>query len=285
MPLAVALMPGLARIAVDVADAIPSPADIAAALPEGARDRVHLTHVKLKADGALTTHTAWLRAPYHDAPHAGGPVHDPAALAERIRGAVAAGWATATHAIGDAAVAAVLDACAAAPAPPRPHRLEHAMLLDEVLVARLAASGMAAVVQPEFLAWAGGTYRARLGEERAARLLPFAALLRAGIPMPFSSDRPVVRGAPLDGVRAALQHDPALSIAEAFHAWTAAGAAVLGDDDAGRLEVGRRSDLVILSRDPTVVPTAAWARRDDGIAVVATIARGRLVAGRLEGLT
>jgi len=158
------------------------------------------------------------------------------------------------------------------------------MLLDADLVARLAASGAAAVVQPEFLAWAGATYRARLGEERAARLLPFEALLRAGIPMPFSSDRPVVRGAPLDGVRAALRHDPALSIAEAFHAWTAAGAAVLGDDDAGRLEVGRRSDLVILSRDPASVPRAAWARGDDGIAVVATIVGGRLVAGRLEGL-
>jgi predicted amidohydrolase YtcJ len=284
MPLAVALLPGLARIAPGVGDPVPSPADIGAMLPETARDRVGLTHVKLKADGALTTHTAWLRAPYGDAPHAGGPVHDPAALAERVRRAVAAGWAVATHAIGDAAVAAVLDTCAAAPAPSCLHRLEHAMLLDEDLLARLAASRMAAVVQPEFLAWAGATYRARLGEERAARLLPFAALLRAGVPMAFSSDRPVARGAPLDGVRAALRHDPALSTAEAFHAWTAAGAAVLDDDDAGRLDVGRRSDLVILSRDPTLVPTAAWARRDDGITVVATIARGRLVAGRLEGL-
>jgi predicted amidohydrolase YtcJ len=284
MPLAVALMPGLVRIAPGVGDAVPSPADIAAALPEAARNRVRLSHVKLKADGALTTHTAWLGAPYDDAPHAGGPVHDRAVLAERIRGAAAAGWATATHAIGDAGVAAVLDAYAAAPAlPGTAHRIEHAMLLDEDLVARLAASGVTAVVQPEFLAWAGATYRARLGAERAARLLPFAALLRAGIAMPFSSDRPVVPGAPLDGVRAALRHDAGLSVAEAFHAWTAAGAAVLGDDEAGRLEVGRRSDLVILSRDPTAVPTAAWSRGEDGIAVVATIVGGRLVAGRLEG--
>ena len=285
MPQAVALMPGLVRVAPAPGDAVPSPADIAAALPEAARNRVRLSHVKLKADGALTTHTAWLRAPYEDAPHAGGPVHDPDMLAERIRRAIAGGWAVATHAIGDAAVAAVLEAYAAAPAATCPHRLEHAMLLDEDLVARLAASGVTAVVQPEFLAWAGPTYRARLGEERAARLLPFAALLAAGIPMPFSSDRPVVPGAPLDGVRAALRHDPALSAAEAFHAWTAAGAATLGDDEAGRLEVGRRSDLVILSRDPTAVPTAAWARGDDGVAVVATIVGGRLVAGQLEGLT
>jgi len=292
MPLAVSLMPGLVRIAPAPGDAVPSPPDIAADLPDAARARVRLTHVKLKADGALTTHTAWLRAPYEDAPHAGGPVHDPSALAERIRGATAAGWAVATHAIGDAAVIAVLDAYAAAaatatavaPDPAHPHRVEHAMLLDGDLIARLAASGATAVVQPEFLAWAGATYRARLGEVRAAQLLPFAALLAAGISMPFSSDRPVVPGAPLDGVRAALRHDSGLSVAEALHAWTAAGAAALGDDDAGRLDVGRRSDLVILSRDPTVVPTRAWARGDDGIAVVATIAGGHLVAGRLEGL-
>jgi predicted amidohydrolase YtcJ len=243
-----------------------------------------VTHVKLKADGALTTHTAWLRAPYKDAPHAGGPVHEPAALADRIRGAIAAGWAVATHAIGDAAIDAILDAYAAAPAPPRPHRVEHAMILDADLIARLAASGATAVVQPEFLAWAGTTYLARLGGERSTRLLPFAAILAAGIPMPFSSDRPVVPGAPLDGVRAALRHDAGLSVAEAFHAWTAAGAVVLGDDGAGVLEVGRRSDLVILSRDPTAVPQRAWVRGDDGIGVVATIVGGRLVAGRLDGL-
>ena len=284
MPLAVALMPGLVRIAPAPGDAVPSPADIAAMLPDAVRDRVRLSHVKLKADGALTTHTAWLRAPYDDAPHAGRPVHDPAALAERVRRAIGGGWAVATHAIGDAAVTAVLDAYAAAPAPQRPHRLEHAMLLDEDLVARLAASGATAVVQPEFLAWAGPTYRIRLGAERAARLLPFAALLAAGIPMSFSSDRPVVPGAPLDGVRAALRHEAGLSVAEALHAWTAAGAAALDDDDAGRLAAGCRSDLVILSRDPTAVPAAAWARGDDGIVVVATIAGGRLVAGRLEGL-
>jgi len=293
MPLAVSLLPGLARIAPAPGDPVPSPADLAALLPEDVRARVRLSHVKLKADGALTTRTAWLRDPYADAPHAGGPVHDPAALAERIRRAAAAGWASATHAIGDAAVAAVLDAYAAAPAPnagggtPAPpgaaHRIEHAMLLDDDLVARLAASGVTAVVQPEFLAWAGLTYRARLGAERAGRLLPFSRLLAAGIPTAFSSDRPVVPGAPLAGVRAALRHDPALSAAEALHAWTVAGAAALGDDDAGCLAVGRRSDLVILSGDPTAVPRDAWARGTDRIRVEATVAAGHTVHGTLGG--
>jgi predicted amidohydrolase YtcJ len=197
---------------------------------------------------------------------------------------VRAGWGLATHAIGDAAVAAVLDAYAMAPVRARPHRIEHAMLLDADLIERLAASRATAVVQPEFLTWAGATYRARLGEERAARLLPFAALLRAGIPMAFSSDRPVVAGAPLDGIRAALRHDAALSVAEALHSWTAAGGAALGDDEAGRLQVGHRADMVILSADPTAVPRDAWRRGEDGIAVLATVAGGRVVAGRMEGL-
>jgi predicted amidohydrolase YtcJ len=282
MPLAVALLPGLARIAPAPGDPVPGPADMAALLPDDVRARVRLSHVKLKADGALTTRTAWLRAPYADAPHAGGPVHDPAALAERIRRAADAGWATATHAIGDAAIDAVLEACAATPAPDGvAHRIEHAMLLDNDLLARLAESGVTAVVQPEFLAWAGPTYRARLGEERAGRLLPFSRLLAAGVPLAFSSDRPVVPGAPLAGVRAALRHDPGISAAEALHAWTVAGAAALGDADAGCLTVGRRADLVILSRDPTAVPRDAWGRSADGIRVDATVAAGRVVHGIL----
>jgi predicted amidohydrolase YtcJ len=284
MPLAVALLPGLGRLAARPDDPVASPADLAGHLPAAVRERARLTHVKLKADGALTTRTAWLREPYLDAGHAGEPVHDPEALARRIAAAAAAGWAAAVHAIGDAAVVAVLDAFSTAPAPAeRRHRIEHAMLLDAGLLDRLAASGATAVVQPEFLAWAGPTYRARLGAERAARLLPFAALLAAGIPTAFSSDRPVVPGAPLDGVRAALRHDPDLSAAEALHAWTAAGAAALDDRDAGRLVVGARSDLVILSADPTAVPREAWAAGDDGIRVEATVAAGTTVHGVLGG--
>jgi predicted amidohydrolase YtcJ len=85
----VSLLPGLARIATNPNDAVPGPADLAVLLPADVRTRVRLSHVKVKADGALTTRTAWLRESYADASHAGGPVHDPAALAERIRRAAA----------------------------------------------------------------------------------------------------------------------------------------------------------------------------------------------------
>ncbi len=310
-PLGLGLMPGLVLLA-PRADADPPPVgEIAALLPPGARDRIRLDRAKLYADGALTTRTAWLGAPYADQPgEAGRPAHEPAELAERVRRARRAGWGVATHAIGDAAIAAVLDACEAAAgeaaagdgeAGTTGNRIEHAMLLTGPLVerlARLAARGDldAVVVQPEFTAWAGATYRSRLGE-RMADLLPYARLLAAGIPMAFSSDRPVVAGAPLDGIRAALRHassmgegasaprgDPSISVAEALHAWTAAAARAAGAPDVGVLAAGRPADLVILSGDPTAIPARAWASGEDGIVVTATLVGGRLVAGGVEGI-
>ena len=82
-------------------------------------------------------------------------------------------------------------------------------------------------------------------------------------------------------MRAALRHAPGLSVAEALYAWTAAGAAALGDEEGGRIAVGGPSDLVILTGDPTAVPAGTWARREDGVRVEATIVAGRLVHGTL----
>ena len=299
-PLGLSLMPGLTRLAPDPADDPVGPAEILALLRAGERDAVVVRHVKLKADGALTTRTAWLTAPYEDAPATiGRPVHDPAALAERVRRATRAGWGVATHAIGDAAIGAVLDAYEAAateraaaertgtdmpPTSPAAHRVEHAMLLPPALLARLAAHGWRVVAQPEFTAWAGDVYRRRLGDVRADRILPYRELLAAGVPLAFSSDRPVVGGAPLAGVRAALRHDPGISAAEALHAWTAAAAVAAGAAAAGVLATGRRADLVILPGDPTAVSPGAWAAGEDGMRVVATVAAGQLVQGALDGL-
>ncbi|MCU0483940.1 MAG: amidohydrolase family protein, partial [Chloroflexi bacterium] len=193
LPQRVALLPALARLAPDRTGTLPSPADWAAAIPVAARDRLGVAGTKAFADGALTTHDAWLVAPYADLPRASGrPAVDPAALAERIRQAAAAGWVVAIHAIGDAAIASAVAACARAPAVPgRRHRVEHVIVVAPGQVEALARAGVAVTVQPEFVAWAGDVYRARLGDERCARLLPYAELLAAGIPLAFSSDRPV----------------------------------------------------------------------------------------------
>lgn len=297
-PQRLTVLPGLARLARADEDP-PAPEDVRALVPEDQRDRIRVGAAKHYADGALTTRDAWLAEPYADEPGSRGRrAHDPAELQERLRRAHRAGWQLATHAIGDAAVAAVLDAyegaLAEAPrADPRP-RIEHAMLLSPATVARFRALGVAAVVQPEFTAWAGDIYLARLGPERTARLLPYAALLEAAVPLAFSSDRPITKGSPLAGVRAALAHRapsgrklapglPLPSVAEALHAWTSGAAWVAADEgESGRLAVGLRADLAVLSADPTSIAAQAWAEGSDGVEVVGTVSGGRVVAGALD---
>ncbi len=310
-PARVALLPGLVRLAIAADADPPSPVDVAAAFPSAVRDRIRLDRAKLFADGALTTRTAWLGEAYADEPvRAGGtseparpgrpPGHPPGRdgapgeMAERVDRAARAGWAVATHAIGDAAIVATLDAYATAgPALPdgRRHRIDHAMLLPDHLLERIATAGVPLVLQPEFVTWAGDIYRARLGPERAGLLNRYASLLAAGVPIAFSSDRPVVGGAPLDGVRAALRHAGPSgltlaaaerpSVTEALRAWTAGAAAAMNDADGGVIAPGRRADLVVLSTDPTAVPGEAWASGRDGVRVVATVVGGRVVAGAL----
>jgi len=287
----IALMPGLGRLVVADEDP-PTPTDIASLVPEALRDRLRVHGCKLKADGALTTRTALLREDYADeAGWRGRAAHEPGALAERIRRADRAGWQVCTHAIGDAAIDEVLDALEALAATGRRHRIEHAMLLDDASITRIAAIGAIASVQPEFVPWAGDTYVARLGPERAARMNRYASLLAAGIPVAFGSDRPVVPGAPLDGIRAALRHagpsgrrlapGESPSPAEALHAYTAGAAyAAVDEDETGRIAVGMRTDLTVLSADPTDPDT--WRSGADAPRVVATIVGGDVVHGDLE---
>lgn len=297
------LMPGMARLATADEDP-PGPDDIRALVPHEARDRIAVTTAKLYADGALTVRDAWLRVPYADAPDTvGRPTHAPDELATRIRRAAGVGWNVATHAIGDAAIAAVLDAYSAAGAgdeparqdgAARPWRIEHAVVMPADLVDRARRLGVAVVTQPEFVVAAGDVYEERLGPERAADLLPYRRLLDAGVPMAFSSDRPVTRGAPLAGIRAALHPSgpsgrratpgPQPTAAEALHAWTAAGAAVELDTESGVLVEGYRADLAVLSANPTRVDPDAWVAGQDLPTVTATIVDGRLVSGDLSGM-
>ncbi|MBV9282333.1 MAG: amidohydrolase, partial [Chloroflexi bacterium] len=164
---------------------------------------------KIFADGALTTRTAALRRPYEDVgSNTGLLIWEPETLAGMIRRAHLAGWQIATHAIGDRAVEVVVGcyerAVEAAPRADHRHRLEHCMLLDDGLARRIKRLGVVAAIQPGFMARLGDAYIAALGRERASQLMPMGLFRRLGIPVGFSSDRPVIPGAPLAGVRAAV---------------------------------------------------------------------------------
>ncbi|WP_046500727.1 amidohydrolase [Streptomyces odonnellii] len=220
----------------------------------------------LFVDGSLGSHTAALRDPYEDAPHTGTAHLDAAAVAAHVAACTGAGLQAGFHAIGDAAVTTVVEGVRAAAERvglPRiraaRHRVEHAEMLTADTVAAFAELGLTASVQPAFdAAWGGedGMYAHRLGAARARTLNPYAALLRAGVPLAFGSDSPVTPLDPWGTVRAAAFHrtpEHRISVRAGFTAHTRGGWRAVGRDDAGTLVPGAPADYAVWRTEELVV--------------------------------
>ncbi|WP_093801916.1 amidohydrolase [Streptomyces sp. Wb2n-11] len=220
----------------------------------------------LFVDGSLGSHTACLHAPYADAPHTGTAHLDTAAVAAHVTACTEAGLQAGFHAIGDAALTSVVDGVRAAARKlglarirAARHRVEHAEMLTPATIAAFAELGLTASVQPAFdAAWGGedGMYAQRLGAERARTLNPYAALLRAGVPLAFGSDSPVTPLDPWGTVRAAAFHrtpEHRVSVRAAFTAHTRGGWRAVGRDDAGTLVPGAPADYAVWRADELVV--------------------------------
>ncbi|MET8815496.1 amidohydrolase [Streptomyces sp. NPDC004549] len=221
----------------------------------------------LFVDGALGSHTACLHQPYADDTARTGTAYlDADAVAAHVVACTEAGFQAGFHAIGDAAVGAVVDGMRAAAEKvglarvrAARHRVEHAEMLTPETVAAFAELGLIASVQPAFDAvWGGenGMYAARLGAERARTLNPFAALLRAGVPLAFGSDSPVTPLDPWGTVRAAAFHrtpEHRVSVRAAFTAHTRGGWRAIGRDDAGVLVPGAPADYAVWHTGELVV--------------------------------
>ncbi|MGW4232360.1 amidohydrolase [Streptomyces sp. NPDC004980] len=220
----------------------------------------------LFVDGSLGSHTAFLHEPYTDAPHTGTAHLDAAQIAAHVTACTEAGLQAGFHAIGDAAVSAVVAGVRAASESlglarvrAARHRVEHAEMLTPETVAAFAELGLTASVQPAFdEAWGGreGMYAARLGAERAATLNPYAALLRAGVPLAFGSDSPVTPLDPWGTVRAAACHrtpEHRISVRAGFTAHTRGGWRSVGRDDAGVLVPGAPADYAVWRTGELVV--------------------------------
>lgn len=254
--------------------AIRSPLDGAAPppVPEVVlEDFLRIDTVKLFADGGLSGATAALSVPYRCSQHKGLLRLDRDGLVELGRAAHQAGLRIAIHAIGDRAIDQSLDALeelqGGAPAAGGPrHRLEHCGLPSRQQLERMARLGVMAAPQAIFLDELGVNFRRYIPDAFLPRTYPLRWMLEAGVPFGLSSDAPVVRcDDPLRGMRAAvlraapgeepLAPEQALTAAEALAAYTVGGAVLTGDGaTAGRLAVGYRADLAVLSGDPLGVP-------------------------------
>lgn len=184
--------------------------------------RLTLAGGKIFVDGTLNSRTAWMLEPYADGLPVlpkGQPMMTLAKIGEAIGLARRLEIGLAAHAIGDAAVRAVLDVAAGQA---RSHgakkprsvddvpwlRIEHAELVDQSDVPRFAELGVVCSVQPCHLLYdIEALERGYPG--RLDRVLPLRELIEAGCRpgelLWFGSDTPIVRPDPMDSVIAATK--------------------------------------------------------------------------------
>ena len=248
----------------------------------------------LYADGALGSRTASLRHPYHDGDRGVGEAFVTAEqAAEHLLDCMRAGVQGGFHAIGDAAIDAVLDGFALAAkrvgvdeVRAAGHRVEHVELIDKPMIARMVEYGVTASVQPVFDALWGGTdrmYAQRLGRERAVASNPIGTMHATGVPLAFGSDSPVTALDPWSVVvAAAAPRNPVhrMSVRSAFAASSRGGWRAAGVDDAGVLAPGKRATFAVWETPgglheglPALLPDV------DGVAPERPVCRRTVLAG------
>lgn len=136
-------------------------------------------------------------------------------------------------------------------------------------------------MQPSFIPSFGEGIRGPVGPQRGEWSIRARSQLDAGMPLAFSSDRPVAAGAPLLGIQSFVERrseegriygeHERISVDEAVHAATVGSAQVTGQQAVkGRLAPGQLADMVLLEAHPAEVATADIS----AIPVRATIAGG-----------
>lgn len=246
---------------------------------------------KFFIDGVIDTGTGWLYEP--DAEGGGTEPFwpDPDRYARAVHLFAKAGFQCVTHATGDRAVRAALDAYRAAGAVPGVrHRVEHIETLQDHDLPRFAAEGVAASMQPLHMQWRRSdhtdSWAGRLGRERTSRAWRTRDLLNSGALLALGSDWPVAQYDPRIGMAWArlrrtpgikdapvFEPDQSLTGLEVLHGYTIANATVSGDRGGGRLAPGCRADVTAFAADPVTCDP------DDLIAlpIRLTVVDGRVV--------
>lgn len=227
-------------------------------------------------DGTPIERLALLRAPYADAKTSGRQNFSGVDIREFLRRAADAREQPLLHAVGDGAIAAVLDALQDTGAARwqllRP-RLEHGDMLQAADFARATRMGVTIVQNPSHFMIAPLLQR-RLGPERAARTDQVKGAIAAGVPFALGSDG--VLNPFLNIMFAAMNPtnpSQALTVEQAVAAYTRGSAAAeLADRQKGTIAPGMLADVALLSQDIFKVPLSDLPRTTS----VLTIVNGRI---------
>jgi predicted amidohydrolase YtcJ len=227
------------------------------------------------ADGSLGSRTAFLREPYEREsgqraerlPGRGMPLVDRDELRAGVRRAARAGIATAVHAIGDAALDIAVDALTPDAADEvgttaaRP-RIEHAQLVHDEQLDRLARAAIALSMQPVHVVSDGRSIVPAWGDRGRRLGYRWRSAVEHDVALAFGTDAPVEDPNPWPGLAAAVDRtersigaaaaavDPteAVPLDVALRSACLVPAQIAGERDRGRLTVGQRADLVVIER-------------------------------------
>ncbi len=256
--------------------------------------------VKIVTDGALGSRGAAMFEPFSDSPEEKGFMRVTRdALHSTITKAFSKRFQVNTHAIGDRANRATLDAIDAGlaeiPIPDHRSRVEHAQIIAVEDIPRFAELGVIASIQPTHCTSDMKMAEARLGPGRIAGAYAWRKLIAAGARIASGSDFPVEDPNPLWGIYAAVTRqdhhgEPAggwyseerMTMDEAIRSFTTGAAyAAFEERDKGTLAPGMSADLTIVDRDVLASPRSELL----SARVVATIVAGGVAYSRLPALS
>jgi len=222
--------------------------------------------VKIFADGSLIGRTAAMFEDFEGEPGNNGYFQmDEDRLHGLITKAHRSGWQVAVHAIGDRAVASVLDAYTKAqrryPRVDTRHRIEHCGMTRAADAERIAQLGVIPVPQARFISEIGDGMARAVGS-RKPDCYRQRSFLDLGVVVPGSSDRPVVNGNPLLGIHDLVNQrtakgdefnpQEAITAEQALESYTLSSAyAAFDEHDKGSISAGKLADLAVLDRDFT----------------------------------
>ncbi len=217
--------------------------------------------VKLMTDGAISTRTAYLFEEYSDKKgEKGFALYDNNKLEKMVGMVHEAGLQIAAHAIGDKAIANLIDTITtiipADECTESMHRIEHAELVRKADIEKAKGHGIVFSMQPNFvwrwgLIGVDGMYEQRLGKERTLVNNPFRWVLDNDLLLAFGSDSMPL--GPLYGIKGALFHpnkELQLTLEEAIKSFTLIPAQVEKQDKIkGSIKEGKLADIVILNQN------------------------------------
>lgn len=215
-----------------------------------------------------------MTSPYADRPgYLGELMWDREALAAALAACARRGWPVGTHAMGDHAVATLLDAIAGArervsDAPPGMFVVEHGGLIAGH-IPQAVGLGVHVTVQQALLDGLAPAFLKAWDPDRTAALFPWRGLVNAAAWVSAGTDHPIGPLSPLRAIAGILGAEHAISREEALRLYTVAGARFLGGEPAGTLVPGAPADLVAYRADPFTCPDEELAALSPAATVIA----------------